>query len=89
MIVSGTYSSGVTKSRYLMTWILNTPVPKAPHSRSQMGMYISVPRAVVMSPKSMMCFQPNQVVSKSATWALASTSLPLTKMWWSPSASWQ
>jgi hypothetical protein len=49
----------------------------APNSRNQMGSNISVPRAVVMSPRSMMSVQP-KLRSNSVTVALASASSPPT-----------
>ncbi len=42
-------------------------VCRAPHRRSQSGRYISTPRAVVMSPRSMTFFHPNQVLRISVT----------------------
>ena len=58
----------------------------APNSRNQMGSSISVPRAVVMSPRSMKSVQP-KLRSNSVTVALASASSPLTNTVWSVSAS--
>ena len=48
-----------------------------PNNRTQMGSIISVPRAAVMSPKSMISVQP-KLRSSSLTMDLASASSPLT-----------
>ncbi len=58
----------------------------APQSLTQMGSSILVPRAFVMSPRSITFFQPYWIFRKSATFAFASPSLPQTKMSWSPFA---
>ena len=47
-----------TGSSYPMTRKLKNGLLTTPKSRSQMGIIISAPRAVVMSPRSMRCFQP-------------------------------
>src|SRR5215213_1504353 len=52
-----------------------------------MDSIISVPRAVVMSPRSMMSAHP-KLRSSTLTCALASVSSPLTNALWSAPASW-
>ena len=66
--------------------MLTKGVPNVPNKRSHRGRYISAPRAVVMSPRSMMSCQP-KLRSSSVTVALASASFPLTNTLWSPFAS--
>lgn len=61
--------------RYLTTLKLNIGVCSALNSCSQMGSSISVPRAVVISPRSITSGQP-KLFKSSATWALAPVSLP-------------
>ena len=58
----------------------------APNSRNHMGSSISVPLAVVMSPRSMMSVQP-KLRSNPVTVVFASASLPLTNTVWSAPAS--
>jgi len=67
-----------TIGRYCTILKLNSGVCNAPIRRSQIGSSISVPRAVVMSPTSMISRQP-KLFSSSATCAFAPASLPLTK----------
>ena len=57
--------------------------PKGP---TQRGRYISVPRAMVTSPRSMTCFRPNDSFSRPVTFVLAEASLPHRKRWCSPPA---
>ena len=57
---------------------LNAGVPRAPQRRSHTGSSISVPRAVLMSPRSMTSVCP-KLSSSSVTVALAASSLPETK----------
>src|SRR5215510_5225564 len=68
------------------TRMLKCPVPTALQSRSQSGRNISMPRAALMSPRSMMFafFQPNHSQSRSLTSRLASASLPQRNKLWSP-----
>src|SRR6266542_467986 len=62
------------------TLTLKCRTPSTPYSRSQIGIICSVARAALMSPKSITERQPNHCFSNSATRALASASLPQTKM---------
>ena len=61
--------------------------PNTTIRRTQTGSSDSVPRAVVMSPRSMMSRQPNHSASRRLTSAFAAASFPLTKIVWSPPAS--
>src|SRR5262249_43853690 len=69
------------------TLTLKCRAPSTPYSRSQIGIICSVARAALMSPKSITERQPNHCFSNSATRALASASLPQTKMSCSPGTS--
>jgi len=53
----------------------------------QTGSSDSVPRAVVMSPRSTMSRQPNHSPNSRLISAFAAGSFPLTKIVWSPPAS--
>src|ERR1700722_15370305 len=64
--------------------MLIIPLLVAPQSLSHKAMYISGPRADERSPKSNTSLQPKDF-KRSVTLALASASLPETKMVWSPS----
>src|SRR5215203_6169347 len=65
---------------------LKTGFWSAPNSRNHIGSSISVPHAVVMSPRSMISVQP-KLWSSSVTLALASASSPHTNTVWSAPAS--
>ena len=58
--------------------MLKCGVPNAPQSRTHNARNISVPRELVMSPRSMILagFQPNHSLSQPATLPFAAASLP-------------